>query len=73
MTWNRLEGQSCKPPNKLLTALPTQPKLETFMNLTISGNVYCLKFSPCGLKLAAGLNTDDLHAVLIFEVSIYLL
>jgi jouberin len=66
VSWGRLEGQSCKVPNKFLMALPSSP-IES-LNLTISGNVHSLKFSPCGLKLAAGLDTDDLHAILVFEI-----
>jgi hypothetical protein len=64
--WSRLEGQSCKVPNKLMLSLPSSP-IES-LNLTISGNVHCVKFSPCGLKLAAGLDTEDLHAVLLFDI-----
>jgi hypothetical protein len=65
--WTRIEGQSCRVPNKLLASLPSSP-IES-LNITVSGNVHCLKFSPCGLKLAAGLDTEEMHAVLIFDVS----
>jgi WD40 repeat protein len=49
-----------------MLSLPSSP-IES-LNLTISGNVHCVKFSPCGLKLAAGLDTEDLHAVLLFDI-----
>jgi len=66
--WSRLEGQSCRITNKLLVSLPSS-QIES-LNINISGNVHALKFSPCGLHLAAGLDTEELHVVLIFEVSI---
>ena len=50
----------------MLKSLPSSP-VES-LNLTICGNVQCVKFSPCGLKLAAGLDTDEMHTVIIFEV-----
>ena len=65
--WTRLEGQSCKVPNKVFKSLPVS-QIES-LNLTISGNVQCVKFTPCGLKLAAGLDTEELHTILIFEVN----
>ena len=64
--WSRLEGQSCKVPNQVYKSLPFSEIAS--LNLTVSGNVHCIKFSPCGLKLAAGLDTEELHTVLIFEV-----
>ncbi|ODN04699.1 Jouberin [Orchesella cincta] len=64
--WSRMEGQICKPPNKLVASLPSS-QIES-LNIVISGNVHCLKFSPCGTKLAAGLDTDELHVVLLFEI-----
>ncbi|CAL8096380.1 unnamed protein product [Orchesella dallaii] len=64
--WSRMEGQICKPPNKLVASLPSS-QIES-LNIVISGSVHCLKFSPCGTKLAAGLDTDELHVVLLFEI-----
>ncbi|CAG7703397.1 unnamed protein product, partial [Allacma fusca] len=64
--WLRLDGQICKIPNKVIKSLPMSP-IES-LNLTISGNVQCVKFSPCGLKLATGLDTDELHTILVFDV-----
>lgn len=64
--WTRMEGQSCKPPNKLVASLPSS-QIES-LNIVISGNVYTTKFSPCGNMLAAGLDTDELHVILLFKV-----
>lgn len=66
--WSRLQGQSCKPPNKIHQLLPSSDF--DSLKINISGNVQCVKFSPDGLKLAAGFSSAQLHTILVFEVRI---
>jgi len=64
--WRRLPGQSCKVPNKLLMSLPTSDM--DWFNFRVVGNVQAVKFSPCGMLLATGLDAERYHVLLIFEV-----